>query len=84
MNVMEAQKHFTELVDRVYMEGISVDLERDNRVIARQTPAEPRPSLTVRELNAFLRSLPSLGDDAPDLSRDVRALRMGKYSASRE
>ncbi len=75
MNVAEAEKNFAKLVDKVYAEGISVDLERDNKVIARLTPAEPRSQLTVGELNAFLRSLPPLGDDAVEFARDVRAIR---------
>ena len=55
MNVAEAQKNFAKLIDRVFSEGIIVDLERDNKVIARLTPAEPRSMLTVGQLNAFLR-----------------------------
>ena len=31
--------------------------------------------LTVGELNAFLGSLPSLGDDADGFAQDVRAIR---------
>jgi antitoxin (DNA-binding transcriptional repressor) of toxin-antitoxin stability system len=75
MKVAEAAKNFAALVNRVYMEGISIDLERDNQVIARLTPAEPRSTLTVGELNAFLRNLPALGDDADDFAEDVRMIR---------
>ena len=75
MNVAEAEKDFAKLVDKVYVEGISVDLERDGKVIARLTPAEPRSPLSVGELKAFLRNLPSLGDDAADFAQDVRAIR---------
>jgi antitoxin (DNA-binding transcriptional repressor) of toxin-antitoxin stability system len=75
MNVLEAEKNFAKLVDKVYAEGISVDLERDDKVIARLMPAEPRSPLTVGQLNAFLRSLPSLGDDADKFAEDVRAVR---------
>ena len=75
MNVADAEKNFTRLVDRVYLEGISVDLERDAKVIARLTPAEPSSPLTVAELNAFLRTLPSLGDDAEAFAHDIRAIR---------
>ncbi len=35
----------------------------------------PQPSLTVSRLNEFLRSLPSLGDDAEDFERDIREFR---------
>jgi len=76
MNLAEAEKNFVGLVDKVYREGISVDLERDDEVIARLTPAvSPRASLTVGKLNEFLRSLPSLGDDVDEFAKDVRAIR---------
>ena len=75
MNVAEAEKNFAKLVDKVYAEGISVDLERDDKIIARLMPAAPRPRLTVGELNAFLRTLPPLGDDADAFAQDVRAVR---------
>ena len=75
MNVTEAEKNFANLVNKVYIEGISVDLERDDKVIARLTPAEPRSRLTVGDLNAFLRNLPSLGDDADEFAKDVRNIR---------
>jgi antitoxin (DNA-binding transcriptional repressor) of toxin-antitoxin stability system len=75
MNVAEAEKNFAKLVDRVYAEGISVDLERDDKIIARLTPAEPPSALTVGRLNEFLRSLPPLGDDVDRFSEDVRAIR---------
>jgi predicted DNA-binding antitoxin AbrB/MazE fold protein len=44
------------------------------RVTIELLPASP---LMVGELNAFLQSLPSLGDDAEDFARDIRAIRMG-------
>lgn len=75
MNVAEAEKNFAKLVNKVYLEGISVDLERDDKVIARLTPAETRSPLTIGELNAFLCNLPPLGDDANDFLNDVRAIR---------
>ena len=42
------------------------------RVTIELLPASP---LTVGKLNAFLRSLPALGDDAESFSQDVRAVR---------
>jgi antitoxin (DNA-binding transcriptional repressor) of toxin-antitoxin stability system len=75
MNVADAEKDFAKLVNKVYVEGVSVDLERDDKVIARLIPAEPYSPLTVGELNSFLRGLPSLGDDAEAFARDIRAIR---------
>jgi antitoxin (DNA-binding transcriptional repressor) of toxin-antitoxin stability system len=82
MNVADAEKNFAKLVNKVYAEGISVDLERDDKVIARLTPAEPMSPLTVGALNAFLRNLPSLGDDADAFTQDVRAIR-AEFSTAR-
>jgi antitoxin (DNA-binding transcriptional repressor) of toxin-antitoxin stability system len=75
MNIADAEKNFAKLVNKVYVEGISIDLERDDKVIARLTPAAARSPLTVGELNAFLRNLPSLGDDVEAFAQDVRAIR---------
>lgn len=75
MNVMEAERDFARLVNKVYSEGISVDLERDNKIIARLTPADPGSPLTVDGLRSFLSSLPKLGDDANDFIRDLIDLR---------
>lgn len=80
MNLAEAQKDFTNLVNKVYSEGISVDLERDNQVIARLTPAMPHSPLSVGQLDAFLRSLPPLGDDADQFANDISAIR-GEFPA---
>ena len=75
MNVAEAEKNLAKLVNKVCVEGVTVDLERDDKVIARLTPAEPRSPLTVGGLNAFLSELPLLGDDADAFAREVRAIR---------
>lgn len=43
---------------------------------------ERSSTLTVGELNAFLSSLPSLGDDADRFAEDVRGIRFGFPSNS--
>jgi len=75
MNIAEAEKNFVNLVNQVHHEGISIDLERDDKIIARLMPAEPQITLTVGGLNAFLRGLPPLGDDADGFAADIRAIR---------
>jgi len=48
MSVADAGLHFGELVDRVSTEGLVVELQRDDRVVARLSPAgSPIPSLGV-------------------------------------
>jgi len=75
ITVAEAERDFANLVNRVYSEGIPVELERGDEVIAHLTPAVPRSRLKVRDLNAFLEGLPKLGEDADAFMEDVRAIR---------
>jgi hypothetical protein len=75
MNLTDAERHFASLVNKVYLEGITVDLERDEKVIARLIPAMSSSPLTVGGLNAFLRSLPDLGDDVEHFAEDIRGIR---------
>jgi antitoxin (DNA-binding transcriptional repressor) of toxin-antitoxin stability system len=63
------------LLNRVYYQGISVELERNNKVIARLVPVRPAARLRVENLNAFFASLPKLGEDAEAFAEDVRSIR---------
>ena len=75
ISVAEAERDFANLVNRVYSEGIPVELERDGEVIARLTPALPRSRLKVGDLNPFLEGLPKLREDADAFLEDIRAIR---------
>lgn len=75
MQISDAEKEFAKLVDLVYTNGISVDLERDDKIIARLTPAVPQSPLKAGDLNDFLRRLPTLDDDAEVFAEDVRTIR---------
>ena len=75
LTVSDAERDFSNLVNRVYAEGISVELERGDKVVARLTPAGPRSPLKVRDLNTFLLGLPRLGDDAEVFREDLRDIR---------
>ena len=75
MKVAEAEKCFSGLVDDVYRNGTSIELEDGNKVIARLIPADGKPAMTVGALAAFLGDLPKLEDDADEFAKDVRAIR---------
>jgi antitoxin (DNA-binding transcriptional repressor) of toxin-antitoxin stability system len=75
ITVAEAERDFSSLVNRVYSERISIELQRGDEVVARLTPAAPQSPLKVRDLNTFLAKLPKLNDDAEAFSNDVRAIR---------
>ena len=76
MSVSEASGHFDEVVDRVASEGITVELERDHRVVARISPATPAKAgveeLKVSELNKVISELPRLSkEEAEAFARDM-------------
>jgi antitoxin (DNA-binding transcriptional repressor) of toxin-antitoxin stability system len=72
--IADAAVNFNGLVSRVVEEGITVELERDNHVVARLSPVPPS-RLTVSDLAAVLAQLPRLGDDAEAFARDLEAIR---------
>jgi antitoxin (DNA-binding transcriptional repressor) of toxin-antitoxin stability system len=71
INVADAARNFSDLLERVYEQGLSVELERGDKVVARIVPAGPTRTLRVEELNDFFASLPKLGDDAEAFAEDV-------------
>ncbi|MDA1053018.1 MAG: hypothetical protein O3C40_21405 [Planctomycetota bacterium] len=73
ISVSEAGLHFSELINRVSREGVTVELERDNLVVARLSPAGRR--VNVADLNRVFASLPSLGDDAESFAEDLDQIR---------
>jgi antitoxin (DNA-binding transcriptional repressor) of toxin-antitoxin stability system len=75
INVSDAERDFSELINRVCTQGVSIELERDNKVIARITPAGPTSPLKVGDLNSFLESLPRLGNDAAVFADDLQTIR---------
>lgn len=75
LTVTEAEQDFTGLVNRVYSEGIGVELQRDDRIVAYLTPARLQSTLKVSALCAFLQELPHLDDDAEAFSADLRSIR---------
>ncbi|HEX5269120.1 MAG TPA: hypothetical protein VFW33_01470 [Gemmataceae bacterium] len=75
MTVADAGRDFGSLVTRVYTEGISIELEQGDKVVARLTPGVPPSPLKVGDLNAFLQGLPRLGDDAEAFDQDLKDLR---------
>ena len=72
INVTQAARNFSDLLNRVYYQGVSVELERGNKVIARLVPAIPAPSVPAEDLGKLLTSLPKLGDDAESFAEDVK------------
>ncbi|MCP4754510.1 MAG: antitoxin [Proteobacteria bacterium] len=75
INVTKAVRQFSDLVNRVHYQGISVELERGNKVVAKLTPVNSESSLKVKDLDRFFAELPSLGEDAESFAKDVKGIR---------
>lgn len=75
ISVSDAERDLAALVDQVVSRGVSVDLERDNRVVARISPVRVESKLKVGDLGAFLQNLPQLDDDAATFGKDVQDIR---------
>jgi antitoxin (DNA-binding transcriptional repressor) of toxin-antitoxin stability system len=75
IGVEEARVNFARLVERVCSEGICIQLESGDRVVACLTPPMPTSKLQVSGLDSFLRKLPDLDDDIDAFSGDVEAIR---------
>ncbi len=73
ISVTEAGRQFDELINRVSRDGITFELEKDNRVVARLSPAGR--FVKVADLNRIFASFPSLGDDAESFGKDVERIR---------
>ena len=72
INVTQAARNFSDLLNRVYYQGVSVELERGNKVVARLVPVLPVPSVPAKDLEGLFASLPKLGDDAQSFAEDVK------------
>ena len=77
INVTQAVRQFSDLINRVFYQGASYELERNNRVVARLSPAGPARGVKVGALNELFAGLPRLGEDADRFARDVEEARRG-------
>lgn len=70
-----AAREFSDLLNRVCYQGVSFEVERGSRVVARIVPASPASRATVADLAQIFAELPRLGDDAEAFEAEMGALR---------
>ncbi len=75
MNIDEAARRLSELIERVERDGQTIELSRGDRVVARISPAEGDGRLQGKDLKAFFASLPDMGDDREAFARDIESAR---------
>jgi antitoxin (DNA-binding transcriptional repressor) of toxin-antitoxin stability system len=75
INVTQAVRQFSDLLNRVFYQGASFELERGNKVIAKLCPVSAPRTVPVRELNRLFAELPRLNEDAERFAQDIDAIR---------
>ena len=75
ISVTQAVRQFSDLLNRVFYQGTTVELERGNKVIARISPVTPESPLKVKDLNRLFLELPPLGEDAKAFAKDLADIR---------
>jgi len=71
MTVTQAARNFSDLINRVQYQGISVELVKSKKTVAVISPVSPKPVMTVADLADFFASVPSLADDAEQFAKDI-------------
>ncbi len=75
VSVTQAVRQFSDLINRVFYQGVSVELERGNKVIARISPVSSESTLKVKDLNRLFSELPPLGEGTASFAKDLRDIR---------
>jgi antitoxin (DNA-binding transcriptional repressor) of toxin-antitoxin stability system len=75
INVTQASRQFSDLLNRVFYQGVSFELERGNKVIAKLCPVSASRGVAVRDLNRLFAELPKLHEDAESYAQDLEAIR---------
>lgn len=70
----EANRHFSDLLNRVRYQGQSFDIKRGKEIVAKLMPA--KPCMLANEFNDFLKSLPVLeGENRQDFQKIIEEIR---------
>ena len=75
ISVTQAVRQFSNLLNRVFYQGIIVELERGNKVVARISPVTTETPVKVKDLNRLFLDLPLLGEDAKAFAKDLADIR---------
>lgn len=75
INVTQASRQFSDLLNRAFYQGVSFELKRGNRVIAKLCPASAPRKVAVRDLNRLFAELPKLNEDAESFAQHLDAIR---------
>lgn len=67
-------RHLSVMIDKVRMSGRSLYITKGVKTIAELSPP-PKSGFPIKDLANFIKKLPSLGNDAKDLSQDIKYIK---------
>ena len=67
-------RNLSSMIDKVRISGRSLYITKGIQTIARLSPP-PKSGFPINKLANFLKTLPSLGDDAENMSQDIKSIK---------
>lgn len=62
----ELARGFSDFLNQVRYQGVTLDVQRGNEIVARVQPAGPAAGYPIEQLDALIAALPSLAEDDVD------------------
>lgn len=81
ISATEANRSFSELLNRVYYQGLTFEVKRGREIIAKISPCttSSKHTIKVRELNVFLETIPKLDpEDSKEFEKELIKHRKSK------
>ena len=75
ISATELVRHFSAMIDKVRISGRSLYITKGRQTIAELSPPT-KSGFPIKKLTHFIKTLPSLGSDAQEMSRDIKAIKV--------
>jgi antitoxin (DNA-binding transcriptional repressor) of toxin-antitoxin stability system len=79
VSVTDVVRSFSDIVSRVYYKGETFDIKKGANIVARLSPAKPKSTIAVADLNNFFREIPKLDvEDSKEFEKTIKEMRLLK------
>jgi len=75
ISVTQAVRQFSDVLNRVFYQKTTIELERGNKVISRISPVTSTSPVKVKDLNKLFAELPRLGKDVKAFANNLVDIR---------
>ncbi|KTD35959.1 hypothetical protein Lnau_0943 [Legionella nautarum] len=76
ISATELVRHLSAMIDKVRISGRSLYITKGVQTIAELSPP-PRSGFPIKNLASFIKTLPSLGEEAQGMSQDIKSIKNG-------